>query len=1220
MDFILKNCMRHPQYAFEESLVTYAAKFPIPVDEDSLGLSCCGKSVPFQLSERTYTQGLLSAANVSFITDLPENTQKRFSLEQATCARSAPVAAWNDGTLELKNTYLSISITPENSPLFTICHGSTSGMATVDAPCGKHVELLENGPIFAKVRITVTFQDGGSYEQLLQVNACDPYVLLSETMQLRQAQAMTVHWNGLEPEYRIHKRNNSGVDYRRQICPWLAADVYTDDDGLIRHLRLAPYDCTSGAAGTHYMSFLGQEAAASVFCTNAMGWNDGTYTIEGYDYSNLPQFYCKRKDDTADCRFLYPLHTGTRHTALALYPRSFESMQASFSYTESLYYRTSRVSLDRFKDWILEIPAESSSFPRFFDPHKIDPHLRYGFAGVQGLPTVAQFMESVQKDTLYSKPMLAGGCFTRIYEYWIPAFDLLANRMDSEQFRQMVAILLFGTYCCETEDVFPIENMLGGHPNFLLDVKNCVGMCAALFPEHPHALRWKDHYEKAVSRLLKYHIRPEVKAWGALGGRYTESYGTYLWASMKHATEAALMLTLQYGDNPFLYPQLEALGNWLVNIMTPPIDGRRTIPYSGAHAGCHERNPFYPLWNVRALGLALRNYAPQLSGQLLAICPPEQRYVGHEGYCNGVDEDIWAQLLDKFPDSREPGAEAPLKSTKFTGYGFNLRSCVGQPEEMHVFLQQLDEGPNYRWGRAAAGGCGNLQYYAAGKRYSGVRKEDFGDDNFRDDEVGCNFCVLLDHTYRSVGQNDLTQPLVDLGFVQYARVDAGSYSNAEYRYRSVLMVDNRYLLIYDAVRDEHTEGRFLWNNYVDEPMPFIHQLVPGVQPRQIPGPPMTVDGVPRYKAVRQDKDTRGVVYDGYGDFLTVVTHLENIHAKAAPFGAIIQEDAHTEYVFLANAYGKYHTEHVDFAGRIGFAREMSNRVELALLDGSSISAWGIKLTRLAGNGQICLTKTAAGITGTVCGSITVALEAVLPNGYRVYQNGHMVSDSLESLTLQSGDFQITADRPLPQAITMLRYTDTPGGPLLQFSPDPFADFYEIAIPGQANLQTQDCSLLLPNTTGSFMLRIRGVNQSGQGPWSDPLSVTVRAAVPQQPVGLRVLAQADGFKILWGQMPGVSNYRLYRQVGDQQPVCVYEGSDNHYFIQDPLQNVTYRVSCINGYGEGPLSLPRDTRPEGLAYYDPEPEIRFQRNTLVNHHGYGGFDYVYNENRRILTYPE
>ncbi len=1220
MDFLLRNCMQHAQYAFPESVVGYTAEFDTKVDEAALHLVCGDQVIPYQMSERVYENDCLRSAKVSFFTDLPQNCEKRFVLEAGRPAQGAPVAAWREDALVLKNRHLSVVIGTHSDPVFSICEGAVRGIARVDKPCSKEVELLENGPVFAKVRIRIAFEDGSSYVQLLRLNACDPYVLLDETIEQTAPAALDITWYGLEPEYRIQKRNNSGVDYRRKICPWLAADVYTDDDGLIRHVRLAPYDSTSGAAGTHLMSFLGPELAAAAFCTDSLRWKDGTFTIEGYDYGNLPQFYCKYLDGVANPLFRYPLKSGTRQTALALYPREWERMEAPTPYIERLYYHTSRVPLDRFKDWVLELPLDRISFPQFFIPGRIRPDLRYGFAGCKGLPEPEKLIESVLSNRLYTDPWIFGACFTRIFEHWLPAFDLLAGRMTPEQFRFMVSVFLFGAYCCETEEVFPTENMLAGHPNFLLDVKNIVGMCAAMFPQHPHALRWKNHYEKAVSRLLKYHVRPEVKAWGAKGGRYTESYGTYFWASMKHATQACLLLTLRYGDNPMLYPQLREIGNWLINFVTAPISGRRTIPYSGAHAGCHERNPFYPLWNVRALGLALRNYDPELSQQLLSICPAEEHYMGHENYCDGIDEDVWSHLLDKLPEPKDPGLAPNLRSSKFTGYGFNLRSHVGKSDEMHVFLQQLDEGPNYRWGRAAWGGCGNVQYYADGKRYSGIRKEDFGDDNFRDEDVGCNFCVLLDHTYRSIGPNDLVHPLADLDFVQYVRADAGSYSNSEYRYRSVLMVDNRYIVIYDAVRDEHTEGKFIWNHYVDEPMPYIHQLVPGVRPRAMEAPKLTIDGAPRYPAVRQDKDTRGVVYDGYGDFLTLVTHREEIRAEATPFGAIVREGQNVDYIFNSNAYGKYRREDMEFAGKLGFARKTADGVELALLDGQYVGMSGCKLTRLAGSGQICLRWTDAGITGKVCGSVKVRLEAMLPESCKAYQSGAVINWDDGVLSLQPGSFQITAAAPTPGQIRGLSYVNTPNGLLVRFDPNPFAAGYELEIDGNRTVACQDTQLLLPEASGRLTLRARAVCESGEGEWSDGITAWVLADVPRHVNGLRVMAKKDGYQIRWGRMAGVSGYKLYRVDAGEEMRCIYEGEEPRYFDTEADETAVYYVSCINGFGESPLSLPRDARPGGMAYLDPEPEIRFQRNTLVNHHGYGGFDYVYNENRRILDYPD
>ena len=44
------------------------------------------------------------------------------------------------------------------------------------------------------------------------------------------------------------------------------------------------------------------------------------------------------------------------------------------------------------------------------------------------------------------------------------------------------------------------------------------------------------------------------------------------------------------------------------------------------------------------------------------------------------------------------GTNPHLRSRKYTGYGIVLRSAVDTPAEVSIHLQQIDQGPNYRWG------------------------------------------------------------------------------------------------------------------------------------------------------------------------------------------------------------------------------------------------------------------------------------------------------------------------------------------------------------------------------------------------------------------------------------------------------------------------------------------------------------------------------------------
>ena len=66
----------------------------------------------------------------------------------------------------------------------------------------------------------------------------------------------------------------------------------------------------------------------------------------------------------------------------------------------------------------------------------------------------------------------------------------------------------------------------------------------------------------------------------------------------------------------------------------------------------------------------------------------------------------WDDIMYRAPENR--GTNPHLRSRKHTGYGIVLRAAVDTPQELSVHLQQIDSGPNYRWGWAAEGGCGVL--------------------------------------------------------------------------------------------------------------------------------------------------------------------------------------------------------------------------------------------------------------------------------------------------------------------------------------------------------------------------------------------------------------------------------------------------------------------------------------------------------------------------------
>src|SRR5271154_2051226 len=86
----------------------------------------------------------------------------------------------------------------------------------------------------------------------------------------------------------------------------------------------------------------------------------------------------------------------------------------------------------------------------------------------------------------------------------------------------------------------------------------------------------------------------------------------------------------------------------------------------------------------------------------------------------------WAQLqLARIPSNN--GTEPLLRTCKYTGQGVILRAGVDTPDELSIHLDQIDAGPNYRWGDMGQGSCGSLFFYAAGQVWTGTERENTGD-------------------------------------------------------------------------------------------------------------------------------------------------------------------------------------------------------------------------------------------------------------------------------------------------------------------------------------------------------------------------------------------------------------------------------------------------------------------------------------------------------------
>ena len=172
---------------------------------------------------------------------------------------------------------------------------------------------------------------------------------------------------------------------------------------------------------------------------------------------------------------------------------------------------------------------------------------------------------------------------------------------------------------------------------------------------------------------------------------------------------------------------------------------------------------------VQLMGMMLHNYDPLLAENLMWL---KKSNKSHEHKKDNADWNSVMKTLDNWDNT---GTPLTLKSEKYTGHGIVLRADYGKPSELSIHLNQIDRGPNYRWGWASEGASGSLYFYAGNKIFSAHERENTGDHEANDAEGFTNFAVMKNGAYQSIGYNVLESPLYDLGDMQFTEITPQRY-------------------------------------------------------------------------------------------------------------------------------------------------------------------------------------------------------------------------------------------------------------------------------------------------------------------------------------------------------------------------------------------------------------------------------------------------------------
>jgi len=1283
IDIFLNDYLNLPEMSWPQTLLEYPVDFtPEPANLKDLVLvdQLSKQSIPFQLTDIKLANGKIKTAVLCFLSDLPSGAHKAFRL---THKKSFPELITriplngisiviNENECLIGNGLVRLTMPKPGEynnmipPIFRI-GDNTQWLGYSKMPASPlfmklKVSELSASPLLVNYLFDYQYMDGKSFQLKIRLVAGMEFIETEEKItgfSEADSLAWKMVWNDFQPEYRYcPNRPGAPIDKNNKGYTNFAWEAISGSDGnpsAVKHPEL-PYDQKNLSDGLlpfkiapyhNWMTWWRLPSAAfwnekpgqtvALFIHDFEKWADPDYPIWGSKDNLSVHFYYKE-----GFYWSFPLVTGTRSLALALYPhqKDIESVnhlnlpQVHIDYLRRWY---GWISLNKIKDWVLDYKSAGPDHQPFFksqaqeakfNPKDLLPNLK---------STVARMAESGER-SIGPNPV---GTRT-FYDDVTPLFENVESTLTEKEYRQARACYLFMTYVFMDETLMPMRNMLSGHPNFLADIKGVPGMAAFLFPDHPQAREMSDHFEKAIALNLRYHTRPEEPAWEAKGGRWTENLGCYTWAFLRPTLKTSFMLHHFYdGKNRMLQPNISIYTDWLLNGLTSPLDsenGRRVNPPQGAHSkGLSPSNLMY------TLGQELFYYDPLLAEHLFWVTSPDDK--GFEFKIGRPDPwDGPAKAVFKHPGGTNPH----LKSEKYTGYGFNLRKNFGQPDEMYIHLQQIDDGPNYRWGRAAKGGNGIIYYYASGKRYSHNGMEDVGDAPFGDTERCTNFGVKKEKSYRcigdyrSVGRNDLTEPLYDFGFAQFASIRANSEAAPEYKSRSVLMSGNDYILISDDVKDNSVEGRLSWFVGKEDNFPFIHQLKPGVKGQDANIQP----SVSTYHKDEGELTTKGRYYEGKGDFLTLVTHKDGIKAKLeSGICRIEKPDGAVECVFNDDYALVYNHDGQVFEGSAGIIRQSSDKksFEAALFKGNKIGIPGIVAQFLAvpEYGGMSLKNTAMGFAGIIQlrekTTIRFTLNEV-PKGLIFYLDGTAVSLSKEggfnySLRVVAGkhDFQWSNGGVIPAAPVFQLSVSGKNWCELEWLAVPGATSYALQMSTNGgiswntvteNIQSTHYKLTDLTDGKKLHVRIMAIGKGGISEPSGDYPIYPVSIKPHAPEGLNALKKENHVTLTWGQVLGADQYKLYqREKGTSEFKTIYSGTNR--FASAKLTSspkvLEFSVTATNGNGESAKSSIADTDESRCINWYPIPGEIFRRDPESQENGYDEYNHWIEQKMPVLKYP-
>lgn len=1308
--FECKNVFGIETYYWPKTLITYPVYFEGSISENNLKLinKISGKETAFQLSNVKTEKGNLVYADFSFFAELPQNGEYTYELSVGKSGEifaKVPVVKGKDG-IEIDNGKIKIRL-PQTSivnskeavaPIVAINQqsswvGNNQLISARKKIVSMSSETIDEGPLFIQQQITYKFEEKGEYIAKVKIIKDYPFAILDETIEnlsKEDAVVMQMQWDGFDPVKRF------GTQWDRNLESddvWLDIDkpIYTSyskedprwtgmgwiekpEDKMI--FRLSPFGGNSVREQTPIMSFWeenGKKRELGIFVYDTKRWNDKQYGI----WQPTPDLSVYFKYKNKQLYFTYPIISGSRSTALSFFRKEEQEKVNEFNlrlqklaerggkhdpkdlyyrYSQILYMRYASLSLDKIKDWQLTYGEnlkrpenvfsgrKGGSAKEFYNQMTCSPMAYYPM-GLNFYPGI----HSIEHRVVYSN--------------YVEDYLRFYKQLTLEQRQTVEALFITGGYVNMLEEMNSIRNSLAGTANMAADGWAVGPQVSFLFPQHSMAKEWADFYEKELEINGLFYTRPDVGKYESKGGRWLESLGIYNWAFLRPTSHSNIAGELFDGKNRFASTYMAARGRWMRDMLTAPIDNLgRGFPPHGAHGGGYLVPRYLPMYQTAQW---LRNFDPILAENLF--------WTGAEGEeVERKQQDTnWEPVYNKIHPEHLSGTNPHLKTTKYTGHGIVLRAGVDTEEELSIHLEQVDKGPNYRWGNQGEGNSGGLYFYAKGKVYTAHENEIAGDHIVNNLDGLTNFGVMKDGDFRTIGMNELKAPLYDFGISQFAELlsDNGNYKYSwpDYVSRSVMLAGTDYFILFDEVGTNwRAAERFSWFNKNGSEFPKITFL----------SDPARKDNWMLAKTL----NTQGFYRDNFGSVLTLITHKKReVEVKGGklvssqllnmpdvadfvkskdyslPTGVFaIKTPKSDDIVFRNHSVIHYKGTQDSFVGEAGMIRRFSDRVELSLFKGESIYADGFGvLLKDKKNAAIAVSKQKNGeFMGELKTDslVLLQLEGVISGG-RLFVNGiekkaKSTGNNL-SITLEKGEYKLeyTKEKPFPMESYIV---DT------EYEKDRVKLYLKSISPCESiridvsydgaktwkNKGTTSKSIFYLPKESVEKVHVRAVSVNGKkvAALANEYPVYFNRDLPHYPEGLWLKINENQVGLTWGQILGTQRYRLYRRKqGEDKFYMIYEGKnrafldnsalgvqkayklpgslDNKGVNRNGLVIYEYAVSAVNGNGESPKSPVETSDPSSWRNWYPNTELKFKRQSA-----FWMPPYVYPEMSPDKYYPD